>query len=45
MIEASRRGSRAARVSELRVTEAEDDGSIGFTARPTGSPRDATIAF
>lgn len=35
MIEAARRGPRAARVSEVQITEAEDDGSIGFVAHPT----------
>ena len=35
MIEACRRGPLAARVAELRVVEAEDDGSAGFETRPT----------
>jgi acylphosphatase len=35
MIEAARRGLRAARVGEVQITEAEDDGSIGFVAHPT----------
>ncbi len=35
MIEAARKGPRAARVSEVQITEAEDDGSIGFAAHPT----------
>jgi acylphosphatase len=34
MIEAAYRGPRAARVSEVQITEAEDDGSIGFVMRP-----------
>jgi acylphosphatase len=35
MVEASRRGPPAARVLGIRVDEAEDDGSVGFDARPT----------
>ena len=35
MIEAAREGPRAAHVSAVEVTDAEDDGSIGFGARPT----------
>ena len=35
MIEACRRGPPAARVAGVEVTNAEDDGSPGFTARPT----------
>lgn len=35
MIEAARRGPRAARVSEVQITDAEDDGSIGFVMHPT----------
>jgi acylphosphatase len=35
MIEACRRGPRAARVADLAVTDDEDDGSTGFDARPT----------
>jgi acylphosphatase len=35
MIEASRRGPRAARVTTIRVADDRDDGSIGFGARPT----------
>ena len=35
IIEACRQGPRAARVSEVTVTDADDDGSDGFTARPT----------
>jgi acylphosphatase len=35
MIEAARRGPPAARVIALDVDGAEDDGSTGFTARPT----------
>jgi acylphosphatase len=35
MIEAARQGPRAAHVSAVEVTDDEDDGSIGFGARPT----------
>ena len=35
MIEACRQGPRAARVSDLAVSDTEDDGSVGFAARPT----------
>jgi len=35
MIAACRRGPPAARVAGVEVMEAEDDGSAGFTARPT----------
>jgi acylphosphatase len=35
MIEACRQGPRAAAVTDAIVTEAEDDGSEGFSARPT----------
>ncbi len=35
MIEACRRGPRAARVSAVVERPAEDDGSIGFRQRPT----------
>jgi acylphosphatase len=35
MIEACRRGPPAARVTGVEVAEAEDDGSAGFTPRPT----------
>ena len=35
MIEACRQGPPAARVTEVAVSEVEDDGSRGFTARPT----------
>lgn len=35
MIEAARQGPRAAHVSAIEVTDDEDDGSIGFGARPT----------
>lgn len=35
MIEACRDGPYAARVREVAVSEAEDDGSTGFAARPT----------
>jgi acylphosphatase len=35
MIAAARRGPPAACVGAMRSADAEDDGSIGFTARPT----------
>ncbi len=35
MIEAAREGPRAAHVTEVQVTDDEDHGSVGFTARPT----------
>ena len=35
MIEACRQGSRAAMVRDVAISEAEDDGSAGFAARPT----------
>ena len=35
MIEACRQGPPAARVTDVAVSDAEDDGSAGFTARPT----------
>jgi acylphosphatase len=35
VIEDSRRGPPGARVSEVRVADGEDDGSVAFTARPT----------
>jgi acylphosphatase len=35
MIEASRRGPSGARVSEMRVVDGVDDGSLDFAARPT----------
>jgi acylphosphatase len=35
MIEACRRGPFGARVTDVAVSEAEDDGSDGFAARPT----------
>jgi acylphosphatase len=35
MIEACRKGPRAARVIDVAISEAEDDGSQGFTGRPT----------
>jgi acylphosphatase len=35
MIEACRRGPPAARVREVVVSDADDDGSVGFTARST----------
>ena len=34
-IAACRQGPRAAQVTAASVTEAEDDGSLGFNARPT----------
>jgi acylphosphatase len=36
MIEACRAGPFAARVTEVAVSEAADDGSDGFRPRPTG---------
>jgi acylphosphatase len=35
LIEACRRGPRAAIVADFSVDDAEDDGSTGFNARPT----------
>jgi acylphosphatase len=35
LIEACRQGPRAAVVADVAVDDAEDDGSVGFTARPT----------
>jgi acylphosphatase len=35
LIEACRQGPRAAVVTEVAVADVEDDGSIGFSARPT----------
>jgi acylphosphatase len=35
MIEASRRGPPGAHVSEVRVADSEDDGSVAFRARST----------
>ena len=35
MIKACRRGPPAARVADVAVVDAEDDGSLGFTTRPT----------
>jgi acylphosphatase len=35
MVEACRRGPPAATVRDVAVTEAEDDGSADFAARPT----------
>jgi acylphosphatase len=35
LIEACRQGPRAAIVSDVAVSDAEDDGSEGFSARPT----------
>jgi acylphosphatase len=35
LIEACRRGPRAAIVSDVAITDTEDDGSAGFSARPT----------
>ena len=35
MIEACREGPFGARVADVAVSEAKDDGSVGFTAKPT----------
>jgi acylphosphatase len=35
MVEACRRGPRAAMVMDIAVSEAEEDGSADFAARPT----------
>jgi len=35
MIEACREGPFGARVSDLAISDAEDDGSVDFTAKPT----------
>jgi acylphosphatase len=35
MIEACREGPFGARVSAVAVSDADDDGSVGFTAKPT----------
>jgi acylphosphatase len=35
LIESCRQGPRAAAVSDVAVEDAEDDGSAGFSARPT----------
>ena len=35
MIEACREGLFGARVSDVAVSDADDDGSVGFTAKPT----------
>jgi acylphosphatase len=35
LIEACRQGPRAAVVADVAVADAEDDGSVGFGARPT----------
>ena len=35
MVEASRKGPSGARVAEVAVTPAEDDGGAGFVALPT----------
>ena len=35
LLAACRRGPAAARVAEIEVCDTADDGSIGFTARPT----------
>jgi hypothetical protein len=35
MVEACREGPFGARVADIAISEAEDDGSIGFTPRPT----------
>ena len=38
MVAACGRGPPAARVAAVEVEDSEDDGSIGFTARPTLGP-------
>ena len=35
MIEACQKGPPAARVADVSVSEAEDDGSVGFAPKPT----------
>jgi acylphosphatase len=35
MVRACRQGPRAATVRDVAISEAEDDGSTGFVARPT----------
>jgi len=35
MIEACREGAFGARVSDVAISDADDDGSAGFTAKPT----------
>ena len=35
MVEACRGGPRAAKVGDVAISEAEDDGSADFTVRPT----------
>jgi acylphosphatase len=35
LIEACRQGPRAAVVTDVAIADAEDDGSVGFSARPT----------
>ena len=35
MVDACRQGPRAARVTNVAVGDTEDDGSAGFSARPT----------
>lgn len=35
MIDACRRGPPHAKVGEITVAQAEDEGTVGFTARPT----------
>jgi acylphosphatase len=35
MVEACREGPFGARVADITVSDAEDDGSLGFTPRPT----------
>jgi acylphosphatase len=35
LIEACREGPFGARVSDVSISDAEDDGSVGFTAKPT----------
>jgi acylphosphatase len=35
LIEACRQGPRAAVVTDVAVTDSEEDGAVGFSARPT----------
>jgi len=35
IVEACREGPFGARITDIAISEAEDDGSLGFTARPT----------
>ena len=35
LVEACRQGPRAAVLSDIAIEDAEDDGSVGFSARPT----------